>query len=146
VLGALALPLTGCAAGAGSEVGPGDDTGATTMTGINGEWQLAKASDADGSLPVAGVAVTLAVHGAEVAGQAPCNRYSGSITIDGDTIALGPMAQTRMSCGEERDALETRYLAALSAVTGSTLGGDILTLSGDEVSLRFTLLPKKSVR
>jgi heat shock protein HslJ len=148
MLGALALVLTGCAgttSGSGDSSGPGD-TEATNVTDISGEWQLTKASDADGSMSVSGVAVTLAVNGTEVAGQGPCNRYTGTVTVEGDTVTFGPIAQTRMSCGGDRDALDTRYAAALSAVTGSRLGGDILTLSGTDVSLRYTLLPKKSVR
>jgi heat shock protein HslJ len=139
----LALALTGCAAGSGTAP---ETEEATPMTDLTGEWQLTKASDADGSMPVRGVPVTLAVNGTDVAGQAPCNQYSGSIDLGDDGVAFGPLTRTKMACGEPRDALENRYLDALASVTESRLSGDELTLSGPDISLRFTLLEKKSVR
>jgi heat shock protein HslJ len=97
-------------------------------------------------MPVRGVPVTLAINDTDVAGQAPCNQYSGSIELDGDGVAFGPLTRTKMACGEPRDALENRYLDALGSVTESRLSGDELTLSGTDIALRFTLLQKKSVR
>jgi heat shock protein HslJ len=140
----LLLALTGCAS-AGGPGGPTEET--TPVADIDGEWQLTKASDSEGTMAVAGVPVTLAVNGGDVAGQGPCNGYSGSIDIDGDVVAIGPLVQTRMACLDERRTdLERRYIAALESVTETRLGGEILTLTGPDVSLRYTLLPKKSVQ
>jgi heat shock protein HslJ len=139
----LVIALTGCA----SSGGPGGVAEETAMADISGEWQLEKASDAEGAMAVNGVPVTLTVTGTEVAGQGPCNGYSGSIETDGDEVAVGPLVQTRMACADERRTdLERRYIAALESVSGSRLAGETLTLTGPEVTLRFTLLPKKGVR
>ena len=119
---------------------------ATAVSDLNGEWQLAKASDADGAMTVNGAPVTLVIADDSVSGQAPCNTYTGSVEIDGDSVTFGTIAQTLMACTDDaRTELETRYLAALEEVTGSTLSGETLTLAGGDVSLQFVLLPKKSI-
>jgi heat shock protein HslJ len=144
ILAAVALvagTLSGCAA-------PADNTQpeATAVSDLNGEWQLTKASDADGALAVNGVPVTLVIADDSASGQAPCNSYTGEVDIDGDSVEFGTIAQTLMACTDDaRTELETRYLAALDEVSGSTLTGDTLTLTGDSVTLQFTLLPKKSI-
>jgi heat shock protein HslJ len=144
ILAALAIvvgALAGCAA-------PADDTEpeATAVSDLNGEWQLTKASDADGALAVNGIPVTLVIADDSASGQAPCNTYTGEVEIDGDTVAFGAIAQTLMACTDDaRTELETRYLAALEEVGGSRLDGETLTLMGDTVTLQFTLLPKKSI-
>lgn len=144
ILAAVALvaaTLSGCAA-------PADDTQpeATAVSDLNGEWQLTKASDADGAFAVNGIPVTLVIADDSASGQAPCNSYTGEVDIDGDSVEFGTIAQTLMACTDDtRTELETRYLAALEQVSGSTLADDTLTLTGDSVTLQFTLLPKKSI-
>jgi heat shock protein HslJ len=144
ILAAVALlagTLAGCAA-------PADDAEpeATAVSDLNGEWQLTKASDADGTLAVNGIPVTLVIADDSASGQAPCNTYTGEVEIDGDTVAFGTIAQTLIACTDDsRNELESRYLAALEEVSGSTLGDDTLTLTGEAVTLQFTLLPKKSI-
>jgi heat shock protein HslJ len=146
ILAAVALvaaTLSGCAAPA-----PADNTQpeATAVSDLNGEWQLTKASDADGALAVNGIPVTLAIADDSASGQAPCNSYTGEVDIDGDSVEFGTIAQTLMACTDDaRTELETRYLAALEEVSGSTLTDETLTLTGDSVTLQFTLLPKKSI-
>ncbi len=44
-----------------------------------------------------------------------CNRIAGKPALEGETIAFGAMAATRMACPPPLDQLETRYLAALAA-------------------------------
>ena len=44
-----------------------------------------------------------------------CNRILGKPVIDGERIALGPMAATRRACLGPVGELETKYLAALDA-------------------------------
>jgi heat shock protein HslJ len=167
LLAVLFLALPGCAPADGGAIGRTDvptsvptseprDEEATPVTDFSGEWQLVKASDAAGPMPVNGVPVTLVVGGmvagdADVAGRGPCNGYTGSLTIDGDSVTFGLLARTLMACADDRrNALEVRYLAALEAVTGASLteaapAGDTLTLTGPDATLRFTLVPKKRV-
>ena len=75
-----------------------------------------------------------------VRGRATCNRFSGSATIAGDSIAFGPLASTRMACAEALMNQERNYMAALAQakqweVQGSTL---FLHLGGGSEPLRFT--------
>ena len=137
----VAGALAGCAA-------PADDAEpeATAVSDLNGEWQLTKASDAAGALTGNGTPVTLVIADDSASGQAPCNSYTGAVEIDGESVAFGTIAQTLMACTDDaRTELETRYLAALEEVSGSTVTGDTLTLTGDTVTMQFVLLPKKSI-
>ena len=137
----VAGALAGCAAPADNA-----EPEATAVSDLNGEWQLTKASDADGALTVNGTPVTLVIADDSASGQAPCNSYTGAVEIDGDSVSFGTIAQTLMACTDDaRAELEARYLAALEQVSGSTLADDTLTLTGDSVTLQFTLLPKKSI-
>ena len=44
-----------------------------------------------------------------------CNRIVGKPKIDGQSIAFGPMAGTRMACPPPLDQIEAKYMAALEA-------------------------------
>ena len=52
-----------------------------------------------------------------VSGVSGCNRFSGRWQQDGATIALGPLAGTRMGCVPALMELESKFLATLGAVT-----------------------------
>jgi heat shock protein HslJ len=120
----VVLALTGCASPVGS--GGAGDGEEPIVTDLTGEWRLAKASDAAGSMSIGGVPITLAVHDTEVAGRAPCNSYSGEIrpgvgAAGSDAAWLTTVAWTEAACADpRRNDLERRYLAALVAVTGAS--------------------------
>lgn len=53
-----------------------------------------------------------------ISGNASCNQFSGPAVVDGQAIAIGPLASTRMACADEAATnQETAYLAALQAST-----------------------------
>jgi len=53
-----------------------------------------------------------------VSGDATCNTYNGAAVVDGTSITIGPLATTRMLCGDEAlDAQEAAYLTALQSAT-----------------------------
>jgi heat shock protein HslJ len=65
-----------------------------------------------------------------VFGSGGCNRYSGSYTVDGDTITFGAVASTRMMCMDESVmAREMAFFSALSAATRIETDGEQLTLN-----------------
>jgi heat shock protein HslJ len=73
-------------------------------------------------------AITLNFTDDGVNGQA-CNGYTGSFSQDGDSIAIGPIAGTRMMCpGEGVMEQERMYFAALEAATTWSVNGPTLTL------------------
>jgi heat shock protein HslJ len=71
-----------------------------------------------------------------VTGFAGCNTYTGTFTADGGTLALGPLATTKIFCPRPAGAVESEYLNALSGVTTweidspghLTLGGAVVML------------------
>jgi heat shock protein HslJ len=138
------LLLAGCASTPGT---PAPDQEDPVTGSIVGEWQLVKGGDSEGALAVRGVGVTLAIHDKKVAGMAPCNSYSGSITVDGTAVTFGPLTATQRGCGGgDPDAIEERYFAALAQVTESSRKGDSLKLTGETATLSFTLLEKKTIK
>ncbi len=72
-----------------------------------------------------------------VSGFAGCNTFSGSYTTNGSTLALGPLATTKIGCVRPASAIESDYLAALSGVTSWELGADGRLALGGAVPLRF---------
>ena len=49
-----------------------------------------------------------------LSGSGGCNRYTGSYTLTGDRLRLGPLASTRMMCDAVRMEQEDRFFQALS--------------------------------
>lgn len=52
-----------------------------------------------------------------VHGSGSCNRFHGTVTLRENAITFGPLASTRMSCGEAVMNQETQYFAALGKAT-----------------------------
>lgn len=64
-----------------------------------------------------------------IAGRSGCNRFTGAVTLDPESlttgsIALGPVASTRMACPGRADTVEQQFLTALEAVTGYRIEAD----------------------
>ena len=97
----------------------GDGSAAdATLTGQ--EWSLASI----GGAPIPGSGITAAFgEDGTVTGSGGCNRYTGPYTADGETLSVGPLASTRMSCGAVADDLERTYLGALELATGFAISG-----------------------
>ena len=50
-----------------------------------------------------------------LAGLGGCNRFMGGYTLDGDTIAIGPLASTNMLCPTPALTQERAFVSALQA-------------------------------
>ncbi|MEH6583989.1 MAG: META domain-containing protein [Halioglobus sp.] len=80
------------------------------------------------------------------AGFSGCNRYSGSYTLEDEagmsgTLALGPMAGTRMACPQGRGDIEGRYLEMFNKVTAFRIeDGTLLLLADQDVLATFKVL------
>lgn len=70
---------------------------------------------------------TLFFAGDQVHGNATCNQFRGSYTVDGTDLSFGPLASTMMACPEM--GVETAYLAALGEIAGYRTEGERLILS-----------------
>jgi heat shock protein HslJ len=106
-------------------------------TGLEGtSWNLAEMGD---TADFARIVPTIEF-GADgtVSGFAACNTFSGTFTTNGQIIALGPLATTKMACERPASAVETGYLAALSGVTTWSIEPDGRLLLGGAIPLRYT--------
>lgn len=140
---AAAAVLTAACTGDGSGDGPGGDSGGGTAGAaldLTGSWRLDEGDGPGGEVEIIPTArITMEVDAESgVAGSASCNRYSGTVVVDGSSVRFGPIATTRMACAPRPGAAEAAYLAALDDVDAGSRTGDELTLTGPGTRLVFT--------
>ena len=70
--------------------------------------------------------------GGKVSGFAGCNTYTAPAAISGATLKIGPAATTMKACDAAVTAVETAYLANLSAAATFTATADALTIFGSD--------------
>ena len=63
-------------------------------------------------------------------GNAGCNNYNGTYTVNGNQITIGPLASTRKMCNDPAGIMdqETQYLAALGTAATYQIEGTALEL------------------
>jgi heat shock protein HslJ len=125
-IAAVAMTLSGCVSG-------------TSTESLRGEWVLTAGKDATGELDTTISDVTLAIGEDGVSGRV-CNSYGGTISGSPTDLSVTSLYSTEMYCTTPEGImeLEQRFLADLGAVTGATVDGSQLTLTGDDVTLEFT--------
>lgn len=66
-----------------------------------------------------------------LSGNATCNSFNGPATVNGGTLALGPLVSTKMACSDAALNLqEIAYLAALTQAQSFAIGDDgVLTIT-----------------
>lgn len=85
-------------------------------------WQL---TELDGT-PFAATATLSFPKPGQIAGEAPCNRYSGTMTTPYPWFDVGQVISTRRACPDLE--AEDAFLGALSAMTEAEATGDTLIL------------------
>lgn len=65
--------------------------------------------------PKAGTLPTVMFEDGRVSGSSGCNRFHGPFTLEGDTLAIGPLASTRKACEEGLMSQERELLSALES-------------------------------
>jgi heat shock protein HslJ len=109
----------------------GDDTGSP-----EGSWTLTGGIDLTGAetLPTANLGDE------RVGGSTGCNRFNAPYEVEGDRLALGPIATTQIACAPPASDVERAYLAALERVAAWRLeqGELVLLDDADGELLRFT--------
>ncbi len=88
----------------------------------------------DGKPVAYSATINLGVEG-RVSGQAPCNRYSGSLKADGNSFVPGMIASTKMAC--ENMAAEADFFKILAGITTKEGGSGLMTLRGGGHELTF---------
>lgn len=104
-LGLLVLALPGCMAEADS-----------AQSSPAGRW-LAEDIQGGGVIDDLQSVLELTADG-QVSGTGGCNRMAGQATIDGSSIAFGPLAATKMACAPAAMDQEGKFFAALDEVRG----------------------------
>ena len=70
-----------------------------------------------------------------VSGYSGCNRFTGSYEINGSNIKIGPLAATRMSCPEEKNAVESKMIEALTNANNFLIDDETITLKKDDTNV-----------
>ena len=117
------------------------DTEATALEGTS--WQLVSYVNADGETvdAVPGADAGITFQDGSVSGNAGCNSFSGSYTVEGNQISVGPMAMTMMACEDALMAQEQAVTAALSGAATYAMDGETLQLMDADGNVLATFTP-----
>jgi heat shock protein HslJ len=134
-----ALLLAGCSVSQASGGAPDEDLAGEAIVG---EWELVSGTAAGSPLPQpAGARATLQLEGARAGGTSFCNSWSSGYTVEGTALRFGEIGATEMGCEPEVMTAEAAFLTALATVATAALDGPDLLLTGEDVELRFRLVP-----
>jgi len=124
---ALAVLAAACAGDQG-----GSAPRASTAPALAGTAWLAEDIDGGGVLDRVQTTVSFPAAG-RIAGSGGCNRYTGAVELQGETIHTGALAATRMACPPAVMQQEGRFFEALAAAVRwrTTAEGKLLLLDGD---------------
>ena len=118
-----ALALSACVVSA-------DDT-ALSPDSSKMDWKL---TEVDGKRPDWSATLNLGEPG-RIVGQAPCNRYFGPLSRDGDSFKVGALAATEMACAHLQG--EGTFFAILGGMTKAEEKPGLLILTGGGHEMRF---------
>jgi heat shock protein HslJ len=112
-----------------------DESPTESTAWLDVEWVVTSYRVSDTLTPPVAESAPTVQFGADgsVHGTTGCNRYTGRYTLDGDELALAPMATTRMMCSTELMEQEMAFLAALSWIAGAAVvDGELVLTDLDE--------------
>jgi heat shock protein HslJ len=106
-------------------------------------WRLQRFTK--GSALVENAPITLEFRAdGQLGGSAGCNTYRGSVTFEGNTLKVSPLATTRKACAEDVMAQEATYLRSLQNAITFERTSDTLTIFAGEEGLEFVLAQANS--
>ena len=108
------------------------------VTLTNTYWKLIELNGAAVS-PGEGKELHMILRGADqVGGYAGCNQFTGSMTVSGDGLSVGPIASTRRMCQDVMEQ-ESAFLQALENAQRYSISGEDLAIenASGEVTMRF---------
>jgi heat shock protein HslJ len=110
------------------------ETNQTTAALPGSAWQVTTFA---GQTPLADHPITFEFDTeGNIAGDASCNRFGGSCSVDGDKIEVGPLRSTRRACEPEVMQQEQKFLALIGAVTTWSMDGEELVLTAPEGEIK----------
>lgn len=128
----LAIVGLGLLAGTGMAMAQGEVTAGTDNAAADAAAPLVAswiAEDIGGAASAEGVTSYVKMTDTGTAqGQGGCNSFTGHYTVDGATLAIGPLASTRRACPPAQMDQEGKFFAALEASKGFRIEDDKLVL------------------
>lgn len=118
---------------------------ASSFSLAHSDWQLLELAGAP-ILPNSKPSLSFFEPG-KVAGNASCNRFTGSVTINGTNLEFGQLATTMMACADPKlSEQESAYLKALAAATRYEWHNPYLHIfcDGFDQPLQFSRAPSSS--
>ncbi|MDX2482808.1 MAG: META domain-containing protein [Pseudodonghicola sp.] len=100
-----------------------------TVAGYGGAAQIWHLTELDGA-PVAATATLSFPAPGQIAGEAPCNRYSGVMTTPYPWFDVGQVISTRRACPAQ--AAEAGFFKTLGAMSEAEVAGNTLILRNAE--------------
>ena len=122
----------------GSREAPAEETMKPDVTLTNTYWKLVELNGAAVE-PGEGKELHMILKGEDqVGGYAGCNQFTGSMTVTGDGLSVGPIASTRRMC-QNVMAQEDAFLQALENAQRYSIAGEDLAIedANGEVTMRF---------
>lgn len=98
-------------------------------------WQLTSYVDSAGEWTAAAVEATITFEGGQASGNASCNRYFATYTVDGNQLTIGLGGSTMMACPEPAMSQEQAFLSNLAEVATYAVVGTQLQLFDGEGQL-----------
>jgi putative lipoprotein len=99
-----------------------------------------KATEIGGGAVHEAIASTLRIgEEGSMSGSAGCNRFFGTLSLEGDRVSVGPLGSTRMMCAPPVMEQEQRFFQALEGAGRLERRGDELIFfgEGDAATLRL---------
>ena len=138
------LGVAGCApdeagvAATSTEAAPAAENMNPDVTLTNTYWKLIELNGAAVG-PGEGKELHMILRGEDqVGGYAGCNQFTGSMTVTGDGLSVGPIASTRRMCQDVMEQ-ESAFLQALENAQRYSISGEDLAIenASGEVTMRF---------
>lgn len=116
----------------------GAEKAALTAETLAGKWNLTSIAGGDLSTLFTTKQPTMEITAdGKVTGNAGCNNYRSTYTLDGNTVTFGPVMSTKMACPDLKG--EQLFTSLLTTPLQAALDGNKLTLSKDgNVALELT--------
>ncbi len=100
-------------------------------------WRLISFNNSEGGMESnqASEKITLSFgEDGKVSGNAGCNNFSGSYTVEGDALSIGPLATTRKMCAQPQGVMQTEqaFLKDLGDAATFSIMGKTLTIYGKD--------------
>jgi heat shock protein HslJ len=135
----VALFAAACSESPANPTSPSAGSGSPALTTgqLNGTWTLSSLQPAGQPAQASPAAYTISFTDGRVATRADCNQCSGTMSVSGQTLTVGPnLACTRAACPTM--AFEALYTSTLSGDHTVELSGNTLVLSSARGRLAFT--------